>query len=315
MSLVQQGGPPETVITAPEAGPEREFTIEARSQRQQIVRRFVRNRSAMVGLTLFVVLMLIAFLGPVLYPYTLSDRERGFDAFEAGPGYRGHWLGLGNIGYDLLALMMHGIQRSMYIAVIVILVAGTLGVVIGALAGYFGGWLDNLLMRFVDLMLTIPSLIVLIVFTSKFPDTRSYWLIGLFIALFGWFDLCRLVRGSFLSLREREFVEAAHALGASNRRIIFKHLIPNALGTIIVWVTLAGAMAVLAEATLAYLGYGVSDGYSLGRLVSEGVAAADSRWWLFYIPGLALVLIVLSINLIGDGIRDAFDPSHARVRA
>ena len=129
-------------------------------------------------------------------------------------------------------------------------------------------------------------------------------------------DLARIVRSQFLSLREKEYVEAAHALGASDRRIIFKHLIPNSLGQIIVWATLGAALAVITEAALSFLGYGVQGtDTSLGRLVADGAAAAESRPWLFYFPGLAILIIVMSINLIGDGIRDAFDPSATRVRA
>jgi peptide/nickel transport system permease protein len=130
-------------------------------------------------------------------------------------------------------------------------------------------------------------------------------------------DLARIMRSQFLSLREKEYVEAAHALGASNSRIIFKHLIPNALGSLIVWTTLAAAQAIILEASLTYLGFGVNGAgeTSLGRLVSDGVQAANTRPWLFYFPGITLLIIVLSINLIGDGIRDAFDPSNRRVRA
>jgi peptide/nickel transport system permease protein len=171
-------------------------------------------------------------------------------------------------------------------------------------------------MRVVDLVLTIPNLVVIIVVASNFPSTRSAFGVAVFIAAFGWMDLARIVRSQFLSLREREFVEAAHALGASNRRIIFKHLIPNSLGSIIVWATLGAATSVILEASLTYIGYGVQgNDTSLGRLVSEGVSAADTRPWLFYFPGLVLMVIVMSINLIGDGIREAFDPSHTRVRA
>lgn len=317
MAMIQQPPTPELVDAASGGGGpvEREFTVEARSQWQQVRRRFVRNRRAMTGLVVYLTMVLVAFIVPLFYPYDLSFQDRTFDAFEAAPGYRGHILGLGDIGRDVGALLMSGVQASTGIAVICVVVAGTLGILVGSLAGYYGGRVDFWLMRTVDLLLTLPALVILIVFSSNFPGARSFVYIGLFIAIFGWFDLARLVRASFMSLREREFVEAAHAMGASNRRIIFKHLIPNVLGTIIVWTTLMAAVSVLAEASLAYLGYGVQDGYSLGRLVSDGVAAADSRWWLFYIPGLTLVIIVLCINLIGDGVRDAFDPTNARVRA
>ena len=305
--------PTEGVASAPH---DREFTIEARSQRQQIIRRFFHNPSAVIGLVVFGALVLVAYIGPIFYKYDESYLPKNYDSSNSGPGVDGHLLGQGNLGRDLLAQMMGGIQRSLYIALIVMLVAGVIGVLYGAVSGYFGGHTDNIMMRVLDFFLVIPSLIVLIVVSQNFPGLRAFWAIGLFLALFGWFDLARLVRGSFLSLREREFIEAAHSIGTSNQRIIFKHLVPNAAGTIIVWLTLAGATAVLGEAILSYLGYGVQgSGYSLGRLVSDGVEAADQRPWMFYFPGIALVLIVLSINLIGDGIRDAVDPSTSQVRA
>jgi peptide/nickel transport system permease protein len=293
---------------------EREFTVKSRSQGQQIFRRFVHNRVALGALIVYVVMLLIAFVGPLFYKWDYDTQDSS--ALSVPPGTAGHALGTQDIGRDLLALIMRGIQRSTFICIIFVLVAGTIGVIVGAVAGYFGRFVDNVLMRLVDLVLTVPSLIVIIVVASNFPSARSSLGVALFIAFFGWMDLARVVRSQFLSLREREFIEAAHALGASDRRIIFKHLIPNSLGTIIVWATLGAAYSVIIEASLTYLGFGVSGSdTSLGRLVTDGSRAADSRPWLFYFPGLALMIIVMSINLIGDGIREAFDPSQTRVRA
>ena len=304
----------QTATPVPTGSVEREFTVKSRSQGQQIVRRFLHNRIAMAALVVYGVLLLVAFIGPAFYQWTFEDQDSS--ALSVRPGSPGHILGTQDIGKDLLALMMRGVQRSTFICVVFVLVAGTIGVIVGAMAGYFGRFVDNVLMRFVDLILTVPSLIVIIVVASNFPSARSALGVALFIAFFGWMDLARVVRSQFLSLREREFVEAAHALGASNRRIIFKHLIPNSLGTIIVWATLGAATSVIIEASLTYLGFGVSgQDTSLGRLVTDGAAAADTRPWLFYFPGLALLVIVMSINLIGDGIREAFDPSQTRVRA
>lgn len=298
------------VTTAPV---EREFTVKSRSQTQQALRRFLHNKLAVGALILYVAILLVAFVGPLVYGFTYEEQDSA--ALSAGPGTLGHPFGTDEIGQDLLARMMRGIQRSTYISVLFVLIAGTLGITVGALAGYFGKWVDNVLMRFVDVVLTIPILIAIIVIAANFPGARSALGIALFIALLGWMDLSRIVRSTFLSLREREYVEAAHALGASNRRIILKHLIPNSLGQIIVWCTLGAAAAVITEAALSYLGYGVSGSdTSLGSLVSIGAQAAETRPWLFYFPGMALLLIVLSINLIGDGIRDAFDPSANRTR-
>lgn len=311
MTTTPQVDAPPTTVTAPV---EREFTIRSRSQAQQALRRFMRNKLAVGAVIIYGLMLLIAFLGPLFYGFTFEEQDSA--ALSVGPGTGGHPFGTDDVGRDLFALMMRGIQRSTFISVLFVLIAGALGVLIGAIAGYFGRYVDNVLMRLVDIILTVPILVFIIVVAANFPEARSPIGIALFIALLGWMDLSRIVRSQFLSLREREYVEAAHALGASDRRIILKHLIPNSLGQIIVWGTLGAATAVITEAALSYLGYGVQGSdTSLGALVALGASAAESRPWLFYFPGLAILIIVLSINLIGDGIRDAFDPSANRVRA
>ncbi|MGY1854788.1 ABC transporter permease [Modestobacter sp. SYSU DS0290] len=296
-------------------GVDGEFGVKARSQRQQIARRFLHNKVGMTGLVAFVLLLVFGFVGPLLYGTEYGTLNR--NAQSVSPGVAGYPLGSDEIGRDLLAGLMQGVQRSMFIVLLYVVIAFPLGLLVGALAGYFGKWVDSVLMRFVDLILTVPLLVVLIVVASNFPGSRTPLGVGIILGLFGWLDLARIVRSQFLSLREKEYVEAAHAMGASNKRIIFKHLIPNALGSLIVWTTLAAATAIILEASLTYLGFGVNGANqtSLGRLVSDGVQAASTRPWLFYFPGITLLLIVLSINLIGDGIRDAFDPSNRRVRA
>lgn len=300
----------------PEGGAvEREFTVKARSQRQQIFGRFLRNKVGMTGLVIFLLLLAFGFLGPLVTGVDYADQDRDFQSVP--PGTAGYLLGSDAIGRDLMAGIMTGVQRSLFIVLLFVLIALPLGLLVGALAGYFGRWVDSVLMRLVDLILTVPLLVVLIVVASNFPGSRTPLGVGIILGLFGWLDLARIVRSQFLSLREKEYVEAAHAMGASNVRIIFKHLIPNALGSLIVWTTLAAATAIILEASLTYLGFGVNGANqtSLGRLVSDGVQAASTRPWLFYFPGITLLIIVLSINLIGDGIRDAFDPSNRRVRA
>jgi peptide/nickel transport system permease protein len=300
----------------PATGPiEREFTIRARSQRQLIVRHFLHNKVGMAGLVIFVLMLLFGLVGPLIYrvPYANQNAH----AQSVPPGTKGYPLGSDEIGRDLLSGLMEGVQRSLLIVLLFVVIAFPLGLFLGALAGYFGRWVDNVLMRIVDLILTVPLLVVLLVVASNFTSARTPLGVGLILGLFGWMDLARIVRSQFLSLREKEYVEAAHALGASNGRIIFKHLIPNALGSLIVWTTIAAATAIILEASLTYLGFGVNGAgqTSLGRLVSDGAQAASTRPWLFYFPGISLLIIVLSINLIGDGIRDAFDPSNRRVRA
>ncbi len=296
-------------------GVEREFTVQARSQRQQIIRRFFHNKVGMTGLVVFGLLLVFGFIGPLVDGKSYETQNR--NAQSVPPGTDGYLMGSDAIGRDLMAGLMTGVQRSLFIVLLFVVIAFPLGVLVGALAGYFGRWVDAVLMRFVDLVLTVPLLVVLIVVASNFPGSRTPLGVGVILGLFGWLDLARIVRSQFLSLREKEYVEAAHAMGASSSRIIFKHLIPNTLGSLIVWTTLAAATAITLEAALTFLGFGVNGANqtSLGRLVSDGVQAASTRPWLFYFPGIALLIIVLSINLIGDGIRDAFDPSNRRVRA
>ena len=300
-----------TTITAP-APVEREFTVRSRSQFRLAARRFVRNPLAMTGLGVFLLLMVAAFAGPSLLPFGYEEQS---DTLSAPPGTDGHLFGTDTIGRDMLALTLRGVQWSMLMCVVFVVVASVIGVVVGALAGYFGGLLDDVLMRGVDITLTVPFMVVVLVLAAAFPSARTPVGIALLIALSSWMALARIVRAEFLSLREREYVEAAHALGASNRRIVLRHLIPNSLSQITVWLTLGATVAIATEAALSYLGYGVQGSESsLGRLVADGAAAADSRPWLFYFPGVTLLLIVLTVSLVGDGIQDAFDPSRTRRR-
>ena len=188
---------------------------------------------------------------------------------------------------------------------------------IGAIAGFYRGWVDSLLMRFVDLVLVVPILAILILLSSKLAKQSSNWLgLALIIGLLSWTYVARLVRADFLSLRERDFVEASRALGATNRRIIVKHMLPNAIGPIIVNATLTVALSIILESTLSFLGLGVQPpNVSLGLLVSQGQDSATTEWWLFVFPVAFLIILILSIFLIGDGLREAFDPKKSRVRA
>jgi ABC-type dipeptide/oligopeptide/nickel transport system permease subunit len=303
------------MTSAPSVAPaaiEREFTVRSRSQLQHAVRRFRRNPLAVGGLITFVAMLTATFVVPPLFAYRFDQQSA---TLSAPPGTGGHLFGTDTLGRDVLLLTLRGIQWSMFMSVVFIVVAGVLGVLVGAVAGYVGGRVDEVLMRGIDVLLTLPLMAVIIVVAAAFPSARSPFGVALIIALLSWMVLSRIVRVQFLSLREREYVEAAHALGASDRRIILKHLIPNSLSEIIVWSTLGAVLAVGTEAALSFLGYGVQGSdVSLGRLVAEGAAAADSRPWLFYFPGLALLVIVLAISMVGDGVQDAFDPAATRVR-
>jgi ABC-type dipeptide/oligopeptide/nickel transport system permease subunit len=299
-----------TTIAVPAV--DREFTVRSRSQLQLAVRRFVHDPLAMGGLVTFLIMMIAAFVGPHLLPFGYDQQT---DTLSAPPGTDGHVFGTDTLGRDVLALTLRGIQWSMLMCAVFVVVACALGVLVGALAGYYGGMVDDLLMRGVDITLTLPFLVVVLVLAAAFPSARTPVGVALLIAVSSWMALARIVRAQFLSLREREYVEAAHALGASDRRIVLRHLIPNSLGQITVWLTLGATAAIGTEAALSFIGYGVQGSeVSLGRLVAEGAAAADSRPWLFYFPGVTLLLVVLSVSLIGDGIQDAFDPSQTRQR-
>ena len=303
-------------VGLPEAGvrDERdEFGVAAERQWRRVLRRFLHHRLAVASLVLLALLIGAALLGDTIARY-------GYDEYTDDlrvPPSLDHWFGTNLIGQDTFAQVLRGARRSILVAVLVAALSTSFGTLVGALAGYYRGVIDLVLMRLTDLFLTIPSLAVLLVVASRYRGESGNWLALTFvIAAFTWMPLARVVRGLFLSLREREFVEAARALGASDRRIILRHLLPNSLGPIIVGATLLVGVAIVVETALSFLGFGIAPpDTSLGRLVAEGSVAARTRWWLFYLPGFYLVLISLCINFVGDGLRDAMDPRGTRVRA
>ena len=207
---------------------------------------------------------------------------------------------------------MRGAQRSIMVMFVIGIIGGTLGTIVGSISGFYRGWVDAVLMRFTDFIITIPAIIIGSVVGYHFGNLGVGFL-AFYLGLFAWTGLSRLVRGEFLTLREREFVDAARVAGASNRRIIFKHILPNAVGVIIVSVTLLMSGAILLETALSYLGFGVvAPDVSLGLLISQYQDSFTTRPWLFWYPGLFIITIALSINFIGDGLRDAFDPRQRR---
>jgi ABC-type dipeptide/oligopeptide/nickel transport system permease subunit len=296
-----------------EAASEREFTVARRSQTQMIIRRFTAHKLAVGSLVVFLLVVIISLIGGRFWKYGYADIT---DEFSSPPSLE-HPMGTDDIGHDSMARILRGAQKSVQVALMVAILATTLGAFIGALAGYYRGWVDSALMRFTDLILTIPAIAILAVLAAAVTEQAGNWFfIGLVLALLQWTYIARVVRGTFLSLREKEFVEAARALGASDTRIMFRHLLPNATGSIIVNATITVAVAILIETALSYLGLGIRPpDTSLGLLISEGQQAATTRPWLFYFPGLIIVIIALTINFIGDGLRDAFDPTQTRVRA
>jgi peptide/nickel transport system permease protein len=300
------------VVGGPAISKTGEFGVEARSQGRMVIRRFLRHRGAMVSLVVLILVILLSLVGGRVWKYDYAEITPEFST----PPSLDHPMGTNGVGNDTFAQVLRGAQKSVQIMLLVALFSTAIGVTIGSIAGYYGGKIDALLMRFVDLVLTIPTLAILAVLSNKVRQSGSWFGIAVIIAAIVWTTLARIVRAEILSLREKEFVEAARAAGASDARIIFRHLLPNVVGSIIVASTLTMAAAILIETTLSYLGLGIRvPDTSLGLLVSDGQASAQTRPWLFYFPGLFIIVIVLCVNFIGDGLRDAFDPKQNRVRA
>jgi peptide/nickel transport system permease protein len=286
------------------------LTIESRGQVRLAAERFVTHRLAVAGLAVFVLLLLVSTIGPVFWHYSYTAIT---GQFATGPSVR-HPFGTDLIGHDLFAQVLEAEATSVKTAVLVAVIATVIGTTIGAVAGYYGGIADSLLMRFTDLVLAVPLFAILLVLASKLSKQAGSWFwIALILGFVLWTRVARQVRGAFLSLREREFIEAEHAIGASDRRIIGRHLIPNAIGPIVVSATLTVALAILIEAVLSFLGLGIQPPeVSLGSLISSGQDAAATLPWLFFFPAGFLVITILSVNFIGDGLRDALDPGSRR---
>lgn len=282
--------------------------------------RLIKNRLAILGLLFVGFLVVLGVLGPRFapWPYDLQDTP----AIIAN-NYRAlvplqspaHLLGTDRLGADILSRIMDGAQISLSVALVVQIVVLTIGLPIGAMAGWFGGRLDTYLMRFTDVMYAFPDLLLIILMSVAFRDTafgRLYsglFLVFVAIGLTSWVTVARLVRGQLLSLKEMEFVEAAHALGVRDRNIVMRHLLPNAIGPIIVAVTLGIPGAILAEATLAYLGVGVQPPRaSWGSLIAAGQPLIREAPHLVYLPGIMIALALMSFTFLGDGLRDALDP-------
>jgi ABC-type dipeptide/oligopeptide/nickel transport system permease subunit len=282
---------------------------DQRSQAQLVLRRFRQHRLAVASLGVLLALVLLAFVGSWLWKYSVAD----LTSDESVPPSWEHPFGTDAAGHDTFAQVLRGTQISIKISVLVAVFATVVGTIWGVTAGYYRGRLDTAMMRIADLILTLPLLAVAAVLGHNVGG--SWWLIAVVIGGLYWAYVARVARGVVLSLREKEFVEAARALGASDARIIFRHLLPNALGSIIVNATVLVAIAILLETALSYLGFGVRPpDTSLGLLVSEAQTAVETRPWLFFFPGLFIILIALTINFIGDGLRDALDPQQTRVR-
>ena len=308
--------------------------VEGLSQRQIVIKRFIHHRAAMIALFSLFFITLIVYtsldfkFGPWQihgwWKYKVTDIPElrykecpgqviGCPTLKLFPPSLGeHPFGQDDIGRDYLALVMRGAQRSLMVAFVIGILGGVIGTIVGAISGFYRGVVDSVLMRFVDFVITVPAIIIGSVIGYRYGNLGAGFL-AIYLGLFSWTGLSRLVRGEFLKLREMEFVDAARVAGASNRRIIFKHILPNAVGIIIVSVTLLMSSAILLETALSYIGFGVvAPDVSLGLLISTYQDSFTSRPFLFWWPGFFIISISLSINFIGDGLRDAFDPRQRR---
>lgn len=302
-----------TVVAAPIPGANvgteaDEMAAPSRGQLRMAGRRFVRHKLAMFGAIIFLVLLLGSIIVPIFWQYSYSTIT---NSFATGPS-AAHPFGTDLIGHDMLAQVMAGTLTSLEVALIVAAISTVIGTAVGALAGYYGGIIDQVLMRLTDLVLVVPLIAILLVLSNKFSKQANGPLfVALLLALLFWTYLARLIRGTFLSLREREFIEAEHAIGASTWRIILRHMVPNAAGSIVVNATLTVAGAILTEASLSFLGLGIQPPHvDLGSLIASGEGDATTLPWLFYFPAAFLVLAILAVNFIGDGLRDALDPTQ-----
>jgi peptide/nickel transport system permease protein len=274
------------------------------STKQLAWRRFKRHKLAIGSALVLLALGVAVILAEVISKYNFHEQH--FEDYLMGPSGK-HWFGTDSLGRDQFVRVMDGGRISLLVGLSVALSAGLIGAVVGGLAGYYGGWLDNVLMRVTDLFLSIPFLVVLILASKLLGG--SVFDVVLLLSLIFWMPDARIVRGVFLSLKEKEFVEAARASGASNKRIIFYHIMPNAMGPIIVNVTLLVAGAILTESALSFLGFGVHPPTpTWGNLLSDSQTFILLAPWLVWFPGLMILITVLAVNFLGDGLRDALDP-------
>jgi peptide/nickel transport system permease protein len=291
--------------------------LKVRSQWSYARMRFFRHRLALAGVFGLVIIFGAGIFAGQIAPYGYAQID--LTHILQGPSHA-HYFGTDALGRDEYTRVLWGIRTSMEVGVTVAILSTIVGLIIGAIAGYYGGWMDNLLMRITDLVLTLPLLAILLTVTALLGQ-GSQWRVSLILVFFFWTGIARVVRGVYLSLREKEYVEAAKASGAGDARLMFRHILPNTLGPIVVNATLAVGTAILVEAALSFLGFGIKPPTpSLGVLVNDAqntpvTPSGAPTWWLTIFPGLMIVLIVLCVNFVGDGLRDALDPAQRRVRA
>lgn len=271
---------------------------------KSLLQKALQNPLSKAGFVIIVLVFLLAMLAPMIAPYDPNDIN--VKAILLSPSWQ-HWMGTDGLGRDVLSRMLYGGRISLLVGLVAVGIATAIGIVLGAIAGYYRGWVDTLIMRLVDVMLSIPSFfLILAVIAFLTPSIINVMIV---IGLTSWMGVTRLVRAEFLSLSGREFVLASRTLGAKDARLIFTHLLPNSLTPIIVSSVLGVAGAVLMESGLSFLGLGVqAPQASWGNILTDGKDYIQFAWWLSLFPGLAILITVLGYNLLGEGLRDALDP-------
>ncbi len=269
-----------------------------------LLKKTLSNPLALSGFIIIIAVLILALFAPIIAPY--DPNEIDVKSILLAPSHT-HWMGTDGLGRDVLSRMLHGGRVSLLVGLVAVGISTAIGIILGALAGYYRGWVDTLIMRLVDIMLSIPSFfLILAVIAFLTPSIINIMIV---IGLTSWMGVTRLVRAEFLSLGEREFVLASRTLGAKDFRLIFLHLLPNSLTPIIVSSVLGVASAVLLESGLSFLGLGVQPPQaSWGNILTDGKEYIQFAWWLSLFPGLAILITVLGYNLLGEGLRDALDP-------
>jgi ABC-type dipeptide/oligopeptide/nickel transport system permease subunit len=311
-NVEQQAGLAAEVIDPDPTAPEDyEVGLKSLNQWQLAWRKFRKHKLALIGLLIGGALIAIAIIGPVLMPFSFTDVPKPDQIVAAGrPPSLQHPMGeTGGLQRDVLTLVVNGSRTSLTIGFVSMFIGVVIGTFVGAISGFAGGLVDNLLMRLVDVMLSLPTLFVILV-ASKFLGNGTVATVIVIFGLFSWMGVSRLVRSLFLSIREREFVEAAVAVGVRDRRIIFRHILPNAFSPIVVVASLLVAGNIISEAFVSFLGFGVDPtSPTWGNILSGGLQfITQGNWWWPLFPGLAIIITVLAVNFVGDGMRDAFDP-------
>jgi len=272
------------------------------------VRRFLKNRLAVIGLAVVALIVLLAILAPVIAPH--NPLLHNYDELLLSPSFE-HLMGTDDLGRDIFSRVIHGTRYALLIGVAVVVLELLVGATLGFIAGYFGGVLETVIMRGVDMVLALPTLILAIAIAGAFGG--GLWVMIIAIAVAGWGEFTRLVRAQVLSLKELTYIEAGRAIGAGRARIIFSHIVPNSMGPVLVYTTLYMPTAILWSAALSFLGLGAQPPTpEWGAIIADGRAFISYAWWIATFPGLAIMVTTLGFNFVGDGLRDALDPKFER---